>query len=326
MLFIPFERYSKSVGGPSTFLRNLKKYMDKNSYPYIEDEERYSEAGGIFFPMSFNSFMLNYFKKRNLPIIQRLDGVFYPSKHGIRYIFLNREIKKDYFKYASYVIFQSKYSRTECFTMFGEMPEDKYEIIINGTDNEIYYQGDKEFDKSKIIFTTTGSYRNKDMVEPVVLALDEVSKDYNIELRVIGPVTDQEVENLMDRSYINALGKLGMEKIADNIRETDIFIHCQLNPACPNSVIESVSCGVPVVGFDTGAMKEVLWFSPELLAYVSDDIFQRYEDFDYKKLAEKIYVCIENYSKYKKIFMENSNLYDFNITGEKYIKIFSRWG
>lgn len=326
MILIPFKRYENSVGGPSTFLSNLKKYMDIQSYPYISDEDRYRETSKIFFPISFNPLILKYFKKKGLPIIQRLDGVFYPSKHGIKYIYLNREIKKDYLKYSSFVIFQSKYSRTECFTMLGDMPEDKYDIVLNGADKTIYFPGQKEFHPSKIIFTATGSFRNKDMVEPVVLALDNVSQNYDIELRLIGPISGSEVINYTDRPYIKCLGSLPKQEIASHIRETDIFIHCQLNPACPNSVIESVSCGVPVVGFNTGAMEEVLWFCPELLAYVSDDTFQKYEHFRYEKLEEKIYYCIENYQKYKKIFMDNASLYDFNNTGSKYIEIFNKVG
>jgi len=322
MIYIPFNEYSKSIGGPSTFMSNFREYLIGTGYPFIENKGDFRKASGIFFPISFDERILGFFKKNNLPVIQRLDGVYYPSKHGIKYLYLNHEIKKDYLKYSDFIIFQSKYSRKECFTMLGEVGENKYRIIYNGTDKEVFYPGDREFDKNKIVFTTTGLFRNRDMIEPVVTALDVIAEKYNVELRIIGPIISKDVKEYVKRPYIKCFGGMDKREISIHLHQTDILIHCQLNPACPNSVIEAVSCGVPVVGFDTGAMKEILYFCPELLAYVSDDVFKKYKDFKYEKLLDKIILCLENYNFFKKKFMDNSYLYDFNETYEEYIKIF----
>ncbi len=322
MIYIPFNLYEQFIGGPATFMKNLRKHLLKRSYKFIDNQEDYKESDSIFFPISFNRKILKHFKKNNLPIIQRLDGVYYPSKHGLKYIYFNREIKADYLKYSDFIIFQSEYSKIECFAMLGKVREEKYKIIYNGADKSVFYPEKKEFNKDKIIFTTTGFYRNKDMIEPVVLALDTIKKKYNFELKIIGPVTDPEVRELIKRQYITYLGVMDKEDIAEELRKTDILIHCQLNPACPNSVIESISCGVPVVGFESGSMREVLFFSPELLAGVSDETFQRYKDFKHERLREKIELCIENYGKFKEKFVKNSYLYDSEDSCGQYIKIF----
>src|SRR4030042_2811328 len=322
MIYIPFRENVKGIGGPATFMKNLEEYLLKVGYPFIDEQKDYKNTNGIFFPISFNRRILKFFKKNNLPIIQRLDGVYYPSKHGLKYIYLNREIKKDYLKYSDFVIFQSRYSRTECFTILGEIDKSKYRIIYNGTDKAVFYPADKKFDRNKIIFTATGSFRNRDMIEPVVWALDLLVERNNIEFRLIGPILNREVKKYTSRPYIRCLGGMNKKEISRELQETDILIHCQLNPACPNSVIEAISCGIPVVGFDTGAMKEILHFCPELLAYVSEDVFQKYMDFKYKRLLDKIVLCIENYQSYKRKFLESSYLYDFKKTCKEYIEVF----
>jgi len=322
MIFIPFEIFTRGIGGPSTFMRDFRDYLIKESYQFIEDINLYKEADSIFFPISFSRNILDFFKKRKKPIIQRLDGVFYPSKHGMKYILLNWEIKKDYLNYSDFIIFQSNFSKLECFTIMGEIPQEKYKIIYNGTDKSIFKPSLKVFNENKIIFATTGAFRNIDMIEPVVLALDEINKNYDIELRIIGPIINKEINKFTCRSYIKYLGAKNKIQLGEELGKIDILIHCQLNPACPNSVIEAISCGVPVVGFDTGAMKEIVNFAPELLACVSNEIFQKYKDFKYNKLLEKIVLCIENYKKYKKIFLNNSYLYNSDNCFKEYLKIF----
>ncbi len=323
MIFIPFQDSVNGIGGPSTFMRHLRQYLLETEYQFIEDERQYEKADSIFFPISYNKRILDHFKANNLSIIQRLDGVYYPSKHGIRYLYYNKDIKLDYLKYSDFIIFQSEFSRLECFTMMGEIPEDKYSIILNGTDLEVFYPVDKKFDKNKVIFTATGSFRNRDMLEPVVLALDKINERYNIVFKIIGPILNSEVKSFTNRDYIRCLGKMDKEEIAKELQATDILIHCQLNPACPNSVMEAVACGIPVVGFDSGSMKEVLHFCPELLAHVSDEVFNQYKDFDHEKLLEKIEFCIDNFYHIKKLFKDHCSLYNKDETCEKYLKVFS---
>ena len=160
------------------------------------------------------------------------------------------------------------------------------------------------------------------MIEPVVMALDRIKEKYNLEFKIIGPILNSDVKKFTDRDYIQCLGKMNKEEIAKELQASDIFIHCQLNPACPNSVIEAISCGIPVVGFDSGAMGEILYFVPELLAYVSDEVFNQFKDFKFERLLKKILLCIDNYEEYRSKFIKYSNLYDFKNTYKEYIEVY----
>ncbi len=322
LLYIPFDYYN-NIGGPSSFMKNLKMYLDKNGIIYSDNLRN---AGCIFFPISFNKSQLKQLKNRDGKIIQRLDGIYYPTKHDNKYIELNNNIKDIYCNFSNHIIFQSSYSKRQCFAMFGEKKEENYSIVINGVNKQFFYPAKSLKDnKDEIVFITTGSFRNIDMIEPIIKALDILNGQVKFKLKIVGPILNPEISSLFNTKYVEYLGKKTLEDVAVILRDADIFLYSYLNPPCPNSVLEAISCGLPVVGFDSGAMSELLFFSKELLAPVSDDLFQRYEDFDYNKLSDKILLCIDNFGYYKQRAMDNHHLFRFEECGKQYMQIFQQF-
>ena len=225
-VFIPFKGYD-FIGGPSTFMRNLKTYLDDLGYKYKSD---ISKSKHIFFPISYDLATLKKIKKDKGAIIQRLDGIYYPEKHGASYQEKNKLIKDIYLNYATKVVFQSQYSKAQCFTLFGEKDTHEYEIIINGVNEAIFYPSNafKEVPK-KFKLVTTGNFRNIDMLEPVIKALDTISK-FDFELHIIGPIVNDNLHDLINRDYVTYHGTKTTHQIAGLLREHHIFIYSHLNP------------------------------------------------------------------------------------------------
>lgn len=325
MIFIPFDTY-KNIGGPTTFMANLRSYLDSISYGYQLSSD--SNTKTIFFPISYHVKELEELKSNGVKIVQRLDGLFYPEKHGEDY---NKDymsqIKHIYTDLADMIVFQSDYSKKQCFALLGEKKEGQYVTIINGAYNDKYYprQGDGEVPKH-FNFVTTGNFRNIDMLEPVVKAFDSLIEEgiNNFALNVVGPITNETLRPLLDRDYIKHIDGVPNSEIPHILRDNHIFIYSHLNPPCPNSVIEAISTGMPVVGFDSGAMKELVYFSTDLLAEVNDKVFQRYKDFDPHKLSEKIKSSMNKYDHYKKLALSHINEYDFSKAGNEYVKLFKQ--
>ncbi len=321
-LHIPFDEF-QYIGGAPTFLRNLRAYLDTHHIPCHPSLDA---ASVLFFPTSFYLSRVQRFKQRGGYVVQRLDGIYYPSKHGETYQTFNHDAKIIYQDYADTVIFQSRYSQAQCFEMFGK--REHFQIVINGVDKSIFYPGEPEKHQNPgrtFRLITTGRFRNRDMIEPVVNALDALQSEFDVELTVIGPITEPSLSSYFQRPYIRHIAQLSLHEIADELRGNDLFLYSHLNPPCPNSVVEAISCGLPVVGFDSGAMSELCYFSKDLLAYVSEDLFQRYEDFHADKLSEKIRLALQNYDQYRERALAHSHLYSFEECGKQYVSVLQHY-
>jgi len=319
MIYIPFpDNYT--IGGPQSFLQNLHDHLIAVNYPYSEQIEG---CKAIFFPIEYDILQLKELKKKGIKIIQRLDGVYYPTKHGDNYINLNQNIRDIYLNYSDFVVFQSEYSRKQCFKVLGSIAQSKYQIIHNGVKKPTFPSSsyNKLETTDKIKFITTGNFRNADMIEPVVKAFDMLASSMAFELHIVGPINEN-LKPLLYKAYINHHDNKTLAEVGEILRTCHAFIYSHLNPPCPNSVLEAISCGLPVVGFDSGAMSELCWFGKDLLAPVSDDMIQVYEDFKPGKLAEKIELCIEKYDYYRQNALQHAHLYSFNECGAKYIEVF----
>jgi glycosyltransferase involved in cell wall biosynthesis len=234
-------------------------------------------------------------------------------------------MKTVYQDYADYVVFQSLYSKKQCFFLFGEKPANQYSIITNGVNKKFFYPNAQKKKNDKIKFVTAGAFRKKAMLEPLILALDSLSHNYDFELNIVGPILSPELSIFLKRNYVIYHGSKKPNQLADILRYSDIFLHSQINDNCPNAVLEAISCGLPVVAFDSGAMSELVFFSSELLAPVSDELLQKYEDFKPALLAQKIVYLLENYEKYRALALANCQLYSMAECGKKYVEVFNRF-
>jgi len=63
----------------------------------------------------------------------------------------------------------------------------------------------------KIKLVTTGNFRNPDMLEPVIKALDILEHQLNFELAVAGPIINPSLEPFFKRKYVNYIGPKGLE-------------------------------------------------------------------------------------------------------------------
>ena len=99
------------------------------------------------------------------------------------------------------------------------------------------------------------------------LSDDQATAHSRIEIMIVGRVA-QELQSKWNQYIIDhgcdglvSLkwgGVVPQEDIPGIDRTAHLLYSSDINPACPNSVIEALACGVPVIAFDTGALPELI--------------------------------------------------------------------
>ena len=221
-------------------------------------------------------------KKKKIPIIQRLDGMNWlhrlqrrDIRHYLRSEYGNLILRIIRNRLASRIVYQSRFVR-EWWNREYTISTQPSLIIYNGVDLRIFSpHGSEKPPKSHtrllvVEGNVMGGYEWG--LENAVRLAIEISKQKraahsHTELMIIGRVDEslqsswnQRIINLGYDEHItlNWGGVVPQSSIPGIDRSAHLFYSSDINPACPNSVIEALACGVPVVAFDTGALPELV--------------------------------------------------------------------
>lgn len=110
--------------------------------------------------------------------------------------------------------------------------------------------------KKLLLFGALNATDKRKGIDYLVEALN-IIKGVDIELIVLGQVKD-DIRNLFSLP-IHSMGYLSEEsKIVDMYNAVDVFVTSSLEENLPNMIMESMSCGIPCVGFEIGGIPEMI--------------------------------------------------------------------
>jgi glycosyltransferase involved in cell wall biosynthesis len=211
-------------------------------------------------------------RQQGIPIIQRLDGMNWIHRkthtgwrHYLRAEYGNLILSLIRSRLASQIIYQSEFSHEWWEREYGKTRA-AWHVVHNGVDLEQYNpagKGEIPTDHVRILLvegTIGGGY---EFGLHTALQLGEQLQAENsspMEIMVVGQVAESVQQTYRNgaRKQVSFLGQLPMERIPELDRSAHVLYAADLNPACPNSVIEALACGLPVAGFDTGALAEII--------------------------------------------------------------------
>ena len=207
---------------------------------------------------------------RGRRIVQRLDGINWVHKkrdtglkHYLRAEYGNFILSFIRSRIATNVIYQSEFSRSWWENWYGKtrVPSS---VIHNGVDLNAYTPGETPSKPPYKILLVEGSLGGGyEMGLDNAIHLVEILQqkhDFPVELTIVGKITDEHKKQIESKTQIsiNWKGSVPREHIPEIDRAAHLLFSADLNAACPNSVIEALACGLPVLSFDTGALNELV--------------------------------------------------------------------
>jgi glycosyltransferase involved in cell wall biosynthesis len=315
-LFIQTDKFRE--GGTGVFRSRLIKSLQKiKDIKLVHDPKKDFDIELAFIRKVY---------KHKKPYILRVDGCYYVDKK-----YNNKPIEKA-IRGASYVIFQSKFAYKLCERVLRLRPDCKngknlkYSIIYNGIDLNYI----KSIKPSKNIepgsFVTCSRWDpNK---RPVSTIKGFIKANTGKHLYVIGGIgvggKNVNLDKLIkSNKYVHLVGEKSNEEVISILKSCDYLIHLCYIDACPNVVIEALSCGLNVLCTNLGGTKELVQSNGYVLKvdkfWKTRYMKKRNVDNLHKNIvAPGIYKLSEIKNKF------NRSDLDIDITAKKYVDIIKK--
>jgi len=322
--FVYMPRIPSNVGGPKSFLSQLKNQLNRQGVKITHN--KFAPFDVALVPITCDLKVARNWKRRGKKVVQRLDGLFYDHLSGDFDVEGNKTIPEIYREMADVVVFQSHYSRKQCQHFLGNSGAKVETIIYNGVDLELFKPCGIDLNPDSWRFVTTGNFRDESMVFPIIEALDKLhSAGIKFNWEVIGPIeNDSWQKELKSRNYTRLAGPLSIVEISKKLQEAHLFLFSFLNPNCPNSVMEAVASGVPVVSFKSGSMNELCDFNKALLAEAGSNVIHTRDDLSSNAFFGKLTTAINGFEKFKANSIYHWDRWDIRTSAENYSKILSK--
>jgi glycosyltransferase involved in cell wall biosynthesis len=209
-------------------------------------------------------------RRRGIRIVQRLDGINWAHRirwTGLRYtvraIYGNRILAFIRRHLADHVIYQSQFIHHwwEDWYRPARVPSS---VIINGADLNRYtphglHERPSGHTRLLVVEGSLAGGLNDGLFNAAALA-DALSKKFRMELMIVGHVDGRTKNKLKNQTAyrLQFMDTVAREHVPWLMRSAHLLFSAEVNPPCPNSVIESLACGLPVIGFDTGSLSELV--------------------------------------------------------------------
>jgi len=182
------------------------------------------------------------YTKTNLPIVQRLDGIYYDL--DLDYNRRNRGHKMLH-AVADGIIYQSEYSRKMCVKFFGKPRTKIWSVVHNGVP-ERWRLPKVKHDGFNIV--SASKWRRHKRLPEIIEVFQEFHKDYpDSKLHIMGKIFYDKDKPLLKLPGVQYYGMLTWGKMRKIYAECDAFIHIAKRYSCPNSVVEAIGSGLPVI-------------------------------------------------------------------------------
>ena len=253
---------SGDIGGPLVKIKRLSRSFPEHPWRF---NIVYVLSNAAYLP----ALALGLFRKQRIPIVHNQNGVFYPAWFPGDWRAGNERMARSY-RIADHVFYQSAFCR-DCAARFLGQREGPGEVLFNAVDTESFRPAvDREAAPTRrpFQFLVTGKidghlfYR----VESTLSGLAEArAQGLECDLEIAGWMSEDALRRSRDLaaglgigSAVAFSGAYTQERAPEIYRNADAYVMMKHNDPCPNTVLEAMSCGLPVVYSESGGVPELV--------------------------------------------------------------------
>lgn len=303
----------EGLGGPASFRARLVAGLQKRGISIVQDPKDPACQALLVIGGTRHIIELVEARRRGIHIIQRLNGMNWVHRQrftGVRH-FLRSEVNNLILatirrSLADRIVYQSEFSRAWWKKVHHDISIPSM-VVYNGVDLIEFAPKEDVIpprDRYTILLVEArlgdgyeqGLYNAADLAKALCLQMDRP-----VELLVVGSVPDRLRARLdaTNPGQVIWKGVVRREEIAAIDRSAHVLFSGDVNAACPNSVIEALASGVPVVSFATGALPELVEGDAGLVVPWGSN-FWKLEPPDIPGLAQATRQILSQQERYRK--------------------------
>jgi glycosyltransferase involved in cell wall biosynthesis len=264
---VSFPHRAPVVGGPGTF-----QILIENSLRQCGWKITYSwgkERPDIVFVIGGTAKVgwLLFEKLRGAKVIQRLDGLGWKpfvveSSVAERAAAYSRNVILRVIRdwCADRVVYQSRFVKSWWLDRHGSAGVSEC-VIYNGADLSVFSPRPirKNRDHFRILCVEGAVGDDISTITTIVsLVARSIQFSKQWEFLICGDVGAKFTQEVAHLDNVTIRGRVPRHEMPDVYRGCDVYMALEINPPCPNAVIEAMASGLPVVGFDTGSLSELI--------------------------------------------------------------------
>lgn len=245
---------SRGGGGPTIFMRRLHEEIKK---------ERLSNTTYFFDPFADILVCANAIRNPwRKPYVLRLDGIAFDEALGTKEIDRRNRPIFDGIDSAAGLIFQANFSKSLISAHYS-FPEKPYAIIPNGVDLQKFtpngpnLRSQLGLTPNDLVFLTSAKWRSHKRLDATLAAFDQFCSSFggNAHLLVLGEL---DIVPTSISTNVKLIGHIEPTELPLWYRSANICLFFSWLDNCPNTVVEALASGLPVLVTNQGGTRELI--------------------------------------------------------------------